>query len=80
VESVDGRVRGSRDLAGIVGVPPLAVIPWVELDEERKSRRGRWRIWLAAAAAGLLALLALVHFLYRPLDVLWSVVLRRLWL
>jgi len=28
----------------------------------------------------LLALLALVHFLYRPLDVLWSVVLRRLWL
>lgn len=80
MESIDGRVRGSRDLAGLVGVPPLAVIPWVELEEDRKSRRGKWRIWLAGAVAGLLTLLALIHFLYRPLDVLWSVVLRRLWL
>lgn len=80
MESIDGRVRGSGDLAGLVGVPPLAVIPWVELEEDRKSRRGKWRIWLAGAVAGLLTLLALIHFLYRPLDVLWSVVLRRLWL
>lgn len=77
-ESIEGRVHGSRDLAGLVGVPPLAVVPYVELDEERKTA-SRGRIyWVAGIAAAVVTALVLLHFLYRPLDVLWHVALRRI--
>jgi uncharacterized protein involved in exopolysaccharide biosynthesis len=77
VESVDGRVGGMTDVAALVGVAPLASVPWIELEEDRT--RGRSRRHLALATLGLAAAtgLTLVHFFYRPLDVLWLVVLRR---
>lgn len=78
LETLDGRVRGQRDLASLVSAPPLAVIPWIKTDEESQmyKRRRRW-----ASAGGFMAcivILLLVHTLFRPLDVVLAVLLRRI--
>jgi succinoglycan biosynthesis transport protein ExoP len=79
LESLDGTVRGRRDLIALVaGVPPLAIIPDIELE------RPAAHVWIRRAiVAGIgLAVLACaalaVNFLYEPLDVLWFVILRHL--
>lgn len=77
LESVDGRVRGRRDLLELVSVPPLAVIPWIRTEEEQIARRRHWRLGLATTAAAGVAGLLLLHLLWRPLDVVWIVLLRR---
>jgi uncharacterized protein involved in exopolysaccharide biosynthesis len=57
LEVLDSRVRGRRQVVSLVGVPPLAIIPWVA--KEEKQRFAAWRrlaFWRraspAAAAAG----------------------------
>ena len=79
LESLDGTVRGRRDLIALVaGVPPLAIIPDIELE------RPAAHVWIrraivAGIGLGVLACAALaVNFLYEPLDVLWFVILRHL--
>lgn len=78
-DAVEGRVRGRRDLTLLAGVPPLAVVPWVVPERtQAPAHRDRRRILIASAiGAGTVLLLALVHWLYRPLDVIWAVLLRR---
>jgi uncharacterized protein involved in exopolysaccharide biosynthesis len=78
LELLDRTVRGRRDLATLLAVPPLAVIPWVVTDEERAQFAKRRRLMTAGAFAGLMLLVAATHFFYRPLDVLWQVALHRL--
>jgi uncharacterized protein involved in exopolysaccharide biosynthesis len=77
-EALDRTVRGAADLAGRIAAPLLGVIP-ADLPPAAARRRRR-RLWvgLVAAAVALAALLALVHVFYRPLDVLWYILLRRL--
>lgn len=79
LEALDGTVRGRRDLASLVsGVPPLAIIPDIVLEQPAAHvwmRRGIVAgVCLAIATGGALA----VNFLYEPLDVLWFVLLRHL--
>lgn len=78
LESRDGSVRNPRELESLLQVPPLAVVPMlVTLDDiAGKTRRRRFA---ALGAVGLFALaLVLTDLFYRPLDVLWSVALRKL--
>ena len=78
LETMDSTVRGRRDLFDLTGIAPLALVPHIgTLAEERAARR---RMWLAAAtsAATVCVAVILVHFLYRPLDVLWFSLAHRL--
>jgi polysaccharide biosynthesis transport protein len=78
LERLDTTVRGRLDLQNILGVPPLALVP--RIITEREIRAGRRRVRLAtwgAATSACLALL-LVHLFYRPLDVIWFTLARRL--
>lgn len=78
LESLDGTVRSTDDLVQLLSAAPLAVIPFMRVSEALPHRQAwPWRTVLGAAAGVLIAAL-LVHFLYRPLDVLWVVTLRRL--
>lgn len=78
LEALDPTVRSGRDIAALLPVAPLAVLPWIETPAD-KAMRLRVRRWsLAGAAGSVLLAVALMHFLYRPLDVLWQVALRRL--
>ena len=71
LETMDGTVRGRRDLFDLTGVAPLALVPHIgTLTEYRAARR---RAWIAAGTAAVTVCVAVVltHFFYRPLDVLW---------
>jgi protein tyrosine kinase modulator len=76
-DRVDVSVRHRGDLVDLLQVPPLAVLPRILTAAELAARR-RWRIFAVFGAVGAVALgLALVQFLYQPLDVLWFVALRK---
>ncbi|HEB98366.1 MAG TPA: lipopolysaccharide biosynthesis protein [Thiotrichales bacterium] len=76
-ESLDSSIRGAKGVAQTLQVMPLAVIPYLESEEERRRRKAhKWK--LAAGSVGVLVLAALlVHFLFTPLDVLWFRALRK---
>ena len=78
LETMDATVRGRRDLFDLTGIPPLALVPHIgTLAEERAAQR---RVWLTAgtSAATFCVAVVLIHFLYRPLDVLWFTFAHRL--
>lgn len=81
LEVMDTRVRGRRQIIDLLGEAPLAAIPWTA-----EPPNTAWRtllrevkpVWLlAGGTVALAASLALVHWLFRPLDVLWAVLMRR---
>jgi capsular polysaccharide biosynthesis protein len=78
-EYMDRSVGSPDELAQITGHPVLAVIPYLEIPGDLlKRRRRRWA--LAGGSIGLVATgLIAVHFLYRPLDILWLKIVRRLY-
>lgn len=78
LENVDHSVRNFRTLSGLLDVPLLAVIPYMETGRERRKRRRLFGIGAIVAFAGLAAALLLVHFFWMPLDVLWYWALRKL--
>ena len=78
-ESLDGTVRGRRDLMRLVaGIAPLAIIPQIENAQIGTKVWRRAAIVTIALLAAVSAAGVLVHVLYRPLDVLWFVLLRRI--
>jgi uncharacterized protein involved in exopolysaccharide biosynthesis len=78
LEVLDDSVRGRHDLLRLLATPPLAVVPLIENSIDRRRSRRRRRAALYAAIGTVVAAIPAAHFLYRPLDVLWSVALRRL--
>ena len=76
-ESSDPSVRGPGDLRRLLSVAPLAAIPIISTQAEiRRRRRATLYSW-QGAIVGLIGLGLCVHFLVRPLDVLWLSLARR---
>ena len=78
LENVDHSVRNFRSLSGLLEVPLLAVIPYMETGRERRKRRRMFGLGAIIAVGMLAAALLLVHFFWMPLDVLWYWALRKL--
>ncbi|MDE2451224.1 MAG: lipopolysaccharide biosynthesis protein [Gammaproteobacteria bacterium] len=79
LEALDGTVRGRRDLVSLVaGVPPLAIIPDIEIEVPRQVVWMRRALVAGACLAAMIAGALAVNFFYEPLDVLWFVILRHL--
>jgi protein tyrosine kinase modulator len=76
LESLDASVRGSKALSGLLKVPVLAVIPYMENNEERQRKRKITLIITLSSIATLGLAVVLVHFFFVPLDVLWFRALR----
>jgi hypothetical protein len=77
-ESMDESVTSARALERVQGAPPIAEIPVIETEEDRRhDSRVKLTALVIAPVLVVIALL-LVHFLFIPLDVLWYVALRRL--
>jgi uncharacterized protein involved in exopolysaccharide biosynthesis len=77
-ENLDSRLYGRHGVTRVLGVPPLAVIPNLDLHAQKAWTQGL-ALKLAAAAVALLALGAVViHFTMGPLDVFFFRVLRYL--
>ncbi len=77
-ESLDDTIRDRRDLARLLAGPaPLAIIPHIDTSAVEPSPwRARALFALGSAAALLIAATA-INFLYKPLDVLWFMLVRR---
>lgn len=78
LELLDQAIKGPGELFELMGMVPLATIPYVTISEEENHISKSTKIaWMAAVAAVVLVLF-LIHFFYKPLDVIWFVVLRKL--
>ncbi|MES1191663.1 MAG: Wzz/FepE/Etk N-terminal domain-containing protein [Steroidobacter sp.] len=77
-ETLDTSIRNRRDLESLLNVPPLAIVPWIETAADRAVAVRNQRITVAGSIGLLVIMLAAVHLFYRPLDVLWMVLWRRL--
>jgi hypothetical protein len=77
LETNDVSVRGRADLLELTGIPPLALVPHIGTESERRAGRRQVRLALGSVTISLFAAIALVHFFYRPLDVLWFTLAHR---
>jgi uncharacterized protein involved in exopolysaccharide biosynthesis len=78
LEMLDGTVRGRKDMLLLLPEAPLALIPRIGTDGEVRVMKQRWRYALGGVAVAALTGILAVHFVYRPIDVLWFAVLRKL--
>jgi polysaccharide biosynthesis transport protein len=77
-ETLDATVRGRKDIVSLLSEAPLALIPRIATTRDVQMARQRARYALGTAAVLAIAAVCAVHFMYRPLDVLWYVVLRKI--
>lgn len=78
LETFDTRIRDRDHVIRLLGVAPLASVPYIELAEEQQARRKRRMLSLAGAAATLVVTAVLFHLFVRPLDLVWYGILQRL--
>lgn len=76
-ESVDTSLRGSYAIASVTGAPPLAAIPYIGGIAEARSRARRKWVFIVVVLLVIVGVLVLINFFYKPLDVLWYAVLRK---
>jgi uncharacterized protein involved in exopolysaccharide biosynthesis len=77
-ESLDASVRGPSDILSMLQIPALASIPVISTAADRARRRMFvWFSWTSSIAGLVLAALT-VHLFFKPLDVVWLILLRRL--
>lgn len=77
-ETLDASVRKAGHILALAGAPPLAVIPHFDVDDQGPARTRRRLMMVAALLGASLLALALLHWLWIPLDVLWFRGLRKL--
>jgi len=77
-ELMDKTVRSLNDITVVVGFPPLAIIPYIITDEEITRNKRHTLVFLGSSVAILALSFSLTHMLYKPLDVLWFVIMRKM--
>ena len=78
LEIIDESIKGRLELTELLGAAPLASIPYVVIAEEKKKVHKKVQLfWIAVITASMIAV-ALIHFFYKPIDVLWFIALRKL--
>lgn len=78
LEAVDPGVRGERAVEQVIGQPLMAVIPYLETDADKALNKQRTKFAIAGFFGLIVLLIVYVHFLIKPLDVIWFVILQRL--
>ena len=76
-ETLDPSVRGINDVRRLLNVAPLAAIPAIVTGAEARRRKRTTRYSWQGAVVALLGVGLAVHFLVRPLDVVWLSLLHR---
>lgn len=77
-EVTDTSVRSRRDLESLLSVAPLAVVPWIEIASDRILRVQKRKKLIVIFVATAFVVLVMTHFFYKPLDVVWHILMRRL--
>jgi uncharacterized protein involved in exopolysaccharide biosynthesis len=76
LEKIDGTVRSEAGLTRLSGIAPLVVIPHLAAHPIERRSALAWQP-LAVSAAVALVVISLVHFLYKPLDVVYYILIRK---
>jgi uncharacterized protein involved in exopolysaccharide biosynthesis len=76
LEKIDGTVRSEAGLTRLSGIAPLVVIPHLAAHPVERRSALAWQP-LAVSAAVALVVISLVHFLYKPLDVVYYILIRK---
>ena len=78
LEALSPAIRGREALALIMGAQPLAVVPYMDKEDEVvESGYKKWMKPVVLALAALVVLLIAVHIFVKPLDVAWYLLLRK---
>ena len=77
-ENLDRSVRGADMLESISGRPVLTTVPYLATEAENAARRRRRRLSIVALVAVIAVVLAVLHVYWKPLDVVWFMLMRRL--
>ncbi|MCG8040853.1 MAG: lipopolysaccharide biosynthesis protein [Candidatus Thiodiazotropha endolucinida] len=78
VESLDETIYRIKDLVDITKAPPLAIIPYIELQEEAKQKMSPTNLVLISTTVLVPLILVTIHYGFKPLDVVWFIVLRKI--
>ncbi len=79
LELMDASVRGEKALTDVLrGVAPISVIPYIENESDTDTHLKRQTRVKLALTGGVIALLIFIHLFYKPLDVIWFILLNKL--
>ena len=78
LEGMDGSIKSSKILAGLLDAPLLSVIPFIENSEDRSKKTKLKTSLIVGVIVGIVVILLSIHFLWEPLDVLWYMIMRKL--
>jgi len=78
LEMMDKTVRGIKDITSVVGFPPLAIIPYIATYDEIVHSKKNMLIVLGSSMSIVTLSFFLTHTFYKPLDVIWFIVMRKL--
>lgn len=78
IGSMDKSVYDRAGVARILGQPPLTVIPYIETTADKRSRYLKAISIAIVLIILILIALLLIHNFYKPLDVLWFIINRKL--
>lgn len=76
VEAMSSSLYNEKTIVSILGVAPLASIPYLESQQEHETAQRNKMIVFAGLLISFIVLLTLFHFIYMPLDVFWYKLLR----
>lgn len=75
-EMMDASIHSEKTITNILGVAPLATIPYLENRIEKQKYQTHRRALMLGALITALAAALIFHFLFMPLDVFWYKLLR----
>ena len=75
-ETLDSTIHSEKTIANILGVAPLATIPYLESQQEHEEmQKRRLMLIMGISISGIIAVI-IFHFVIMPLDVFWYKLLR----
>jgi uncharacterized protein involved in exopolysaccharide biosynthesis len=78
IETIDKTIRNKDDLMTVANGQLIVEIPYLATKAELQKKKSRMVFLLGIMVASLLVGLIAIHFLLRPLDELWQILLTRL--
>ena len=75
-ETMDSTIHSEKTIANLLGIQPLAAIPYLESRREHDEQNKRRLMLIIATLVTVLIAVVIFHFVIMPLDVFWYKLLR----
>jgi len=75
-ETIDSTIHSEKTITNILGVAPLATIPYLESQQEYDEQKRRKLMLIIGISISSIVAMVIFHFAIMPLDVFWYKLLR----